>query len=99
MTRNLRSFGLALTAALALPLAGCDVDVNDPGAMPDVDVSATPGRAPDIDVHGPDVDVTTKEKKVDVPTDVDVKTEEKTIEVPDVDVNVPEENENGNTNE
>ena len=61
----------------------------------DVDADAEPGRAPDVDVHGPDVDVTTEEKTVDVPdVDVDVKTEEKTIDVPKVDVDVPEENEN-----
>ncbi len=97
MIRTVLNLGsrFALVGALALPLAGCDVDVKDPGAMPNVDVDATPGRAPDVDVHGPDVNVTTEEKKVDVPdVDVDVKTEEKTIDVPNVDVNVPEENEN-----
>ncbi|MAT14584.1 MAG: hypothetical protein CMJ46_04860 [Planctomyces sp.] len=57
-------------------MTGCDVDVEDPGEAPSVDVD--PGEAPDVDV---------------TPADVDVGTEEKTIEVPDVDVDVPEENE------
>lgn len=62
---------LAVTA-----LAACDVDVKDKGEMPDVDVKE--GRAPDVDVTGPDVDVNR---------------EQKTITVPDVDVQVPKENE------
>lgn len=62
---------LAVTA-----LAACDVDVKDKGELPDVDVKE--GRAPDVDVTGPEVDVTR---------------EQKTITVPDVDVEVPKENE------
>jgi hypothetical protein len=58
-------------------LTGCDVDVKDDGELPKVDVD--PGRAPDVDIHGPDVNVGT---------------EEKTITVPDIDVDVPEEEEN-----
>lgn len=66
-----------LTVLLAVTaLAACDVDVKDKGEMPDVDVKE--GRAPDVDVTGPDVDVNR---------------EQKTITVPDVDVQVPKENE------
>lgn len=72
-------------------LGGCDVDVEDPGKMPDVDV--TPGEAPDVDVHGPEVDVDEEKETITVP-DVDVETEEKTVTVPDIDVDIPEENEN-----
>lgn len=36
-------------------LSACDVDVEDKGKMPEVNVE--PGRAPDVDVRGPDVDV------------------------------------------
>ena len=87
---------LGLAAAAFVPLAGCDVDVKDEGKLPDVDVDVQtePGKAPDVDVHGPDVDVGTKEETVTVPTDVDVKTEKKKITVPDIDVNVPDENDN-----
>lgn len=77
--------------ALGATLGGCDVDVEDEGELPKVKVER--GRAPDIDVHGPDVDVGTKEKTVTVP-DIDVDTEERDITVPDIDVDVPEENEN-----
>ena len=58
-------------------IAGCDVDVKDDGELPKVDVD--PGRAPEVDVRGPDINV---------------ETEEKTITVPDIDVDVPEEHEN-----
>lgn len=80
--------GLAL---VSLGLTGCDVDVNDPGKMPDV--SVTPGRAPDVDVRGPDVDVTTKESTATVP-DIDVDTKEVPVTVPEVDVTLPAENDN-----
>ena len=70
-------------------VAGCDVDVEDSGELPSVDVD--PGEAPDVDVHGPDVDVDSKETTVEVP---DVDMEKKKVTVPDVDVDVPEENEN-----
>ncbi len=86
-----RALFLGLSAVSLAALGGCDVDVNDPGKMPDVDVQTTPGRAPDVDVRGPDVDVKSKEETVTVP-DIDVKTEEKTITVPDIDVTVPKEN-------
>ena len=43
-----------LTGALGM-LSACDVDVEDKGELPEVNVE--PGRAPDVDVRGPDVDV------------------------------------------
>ncbi|MGC1275014.1 MAG: hypothetical protein WBC44_15015 [Planctomycetaceae bacterium] len=88
-------FGLIAVAAFAFVGLGCDVDVKDPGTMPDVDVDATPGEAPNLDVHGPDVDVSPEEKTVTVPdVDVDVTPQEETVTVPDVNVDVPAENEN-----
>jgi hypothetical protein len=75
MLRNVCLMVSALTACIAL--TGCDVDVKDDGELPKVDVE--PGRAPEVEVHGPDVDIGT---------------EEKTITVPDIDVDVPEEHEN-----
>lgn len=82
----------SIMCAFALTLfAGCDVDVEDTGEMPDVSVD--PGHSPDVDVHGPEVDVTSEEKTMTVP-DVDVDTEEKQVDVPDVDISVPDENEN-----
>ncbi|MBA3312226.1 MAG: hypothetical protein H0T47_02880 [Planctomycetaceae bacterium] len=92
---KLHSFQFVLAATATAFLAGCDVDVKDPGEAPtmDVDIHGDPGRAPDVDVTGPDIDVQQKEKTIDVP-DVDVKTEEKTITVPDVNITVPDENDN-----
>lgn len=80
-----------LVPATALILAGCDVDVEEEGKMPDVDVEE--GEMPEADVEGPDVDVETDKEKIEVP-DVDVETEEKTIPTPDVDVDVPEDDDN-----
>jgi hypothetical protein len=83
-------FAGALMCALTLSL-GCDVDVKDEGKMPDVDVQ--PGRLPDVEVRGPDVDVHMEDKKVTVP-DVDISTRETTVPVPDVDVTIPREDDN-----
>jgi hypothetical protein len=77
--------------ALALPLAACRVRQTQEGELPkvDVDVKAEEGQMPKYDVDAPDVDVTTKDATVKVPTDVDVKTEDRTVKVPDVDVKMP----------
>jgi len=82
---------LGLAVPLTLGVMGCDVDVKDDGKLPTVDVE--PGRMPDVDVKGPDIDVGTKEKTITVP-DVDIKTKEKTITVPDIDVDIPDEEDN-----
>ena len=60
-----------------LALAACDVDTKGNVQTPDVDVNVSGGALPDVDVTGPDVDVGT---------------ENRTVEVPTVDVNVPAEN-------
>lgn len=67
---------IALTIpALLIMLAGCDVDVEDKGKLPEVDVKE--GRMPDVDVRGPDVDVKTDTVEVPVPdVDIDLPKEE-----------------------
>jgi hypothetical protein len=55
---------------LSLTLAGCDVDVQDKGKLPEVEVKE--GRMPDVDVRGPEVEVDREILEVPVP-DVDVK--------------------------
>jgi hypothetical protein len=77
-------------AALMVPSMGCDIDVNDPGQLPDIEIRN--GRMPDVKVRGPEVEVREQSKEVEVPTDIDVKTETKTITVPEVDVTFPKEN-------
>ncbi len=71
-------FALLAAGLMSISAVGCDVDVKEEGRAPDVDVSVDPGKLPDVDVRGPDVDVGTKEK---------------VITVPDVDVDIPSENE------
>ena len=86
-----KSLMLMATAALmSFGLAGCDVDVKDSGELPEVDVRE--GRAPDVDVETPDVDVRTEPREVDVPTDIDVETEPREVEVPTIDVEPADEN-------
>lgn len=80
----------ALLLGGSMALMGCDVDVEDEGKLPEVDVDAEPGELPDVDVRGPDVEVDSEQKEIEVP-DVDVETEKETITVPDVDVDLPEE--------
>ena len=59
-----------------LGLAACDVDQTKEGELPDVDVNASGGQLPEFNVEGPEVNVGT---------------ENKTIEVPTVDVNLPDD--------
>jgi hypothetical protein len=58
-------------------------DVHDPGKLPEVNISAEPGRAPDVDLHSKKVVVGTEERTIDVPK---VETEKKTVDVPVVGV-------------
>ncbi len=83
-----RLLAISVAPFLALAIVGCDVDVEDKGKLPDVDVEG--GEAPELDVRGPDVDVEAEKETIEVP-DVDVETEEKEVTVPDVDVDLPEE--------
>jgi uncharacterized lipoprotein len=64
---------LMLAGASCLGLTACDVDKTQNGAMPDVDVNVTGGQLPEYNVTGPDVNVGTENRTVQVPT-VDVKT-------------------------
>ena len=58
--------------------AGGLLTAYEEGRAPDVDVAVDPGKVPEVDVRGPDVDVGTEKKEVTVP---------------DVDVDIPSENE------
>ena len=90
----MRVLCLSAATCAAVLLAGCDVDVKDPGRAPSVDVDVREGRAPDVEIRTPKVDIHTETKEVDVPTDVDIKTEKRTINVPDIDVTIPKEKDN-----
>lgn len=71
---------------LLFPLTACRVEQEQAGRLPDVNVE--PGRLPEYDIQGPDVDVGVAERRVTVPKVVVVQ-EKETVEVPYIDVNVP----------
>ena len=70
-------------ASFCFAIAACDVDQTKEGDMPEVDVNASGGQLPEFNVQGPDVNVGT---------------ENKTVQVPTVDVDIPAENEGNKTN-
>ncbi|MEA3053402.1 MAG: hypothetical protein QOG72_2305 [Sphingomonadales bacterium] len=63
---------IVLAGASCLGLAACDVDQTKNGALPDVDVNVQGGQLPEYNVQGPEVNVGTENKTVQVPT-LDVK--------------------------
>jgi hypothetical protein len=95
---------ILLCATALLLIGGCDVDVEDKGKLPDVDVKGDAGQLPKYDVEKtqegrlPDVDVDAEPgrmPKVDVQgPDVDVGTKPVTVPVPDVNVDMPNEQDN-----
>jgi hypothetical protein len=71
---------------LLVPLSSCRVEREQAGRLPDVEIE--PGRLPEYDIEGPDVNIGVTERTVTVPRVVVVQ-EERTIEVPYIDVDVP----------
>ena len=72
----MKTFLTLLAGAGCIGLAACDVDQTQNAQLPDVDVNASGGQMPEFDVEGPDVNVGTENKTVEVPTlDVDVPAE------------------------
>lgn len=74
---------------LLVPLASCQVEQEETGELPDVDVDVEPGNLPEYDVQGPDVNVGVTEETVTVPRVVVVQ-EEETVDVPYINIDVPE---------
>lgn len=100
----------ALLIVATLPwLAGCDVDVEDKGEMPSVDVEGDAGNMPEYEVtktkegEMPSVDVDAESgemPEVDVRgPEVDVGTEPVTVPVPDVDVDLPDDSDDADSNQ
>jgi len=83
---KLRNFALA--AAVIFPLAACQIEREQAGSLPDVDVDVEPGSLPEYSIEGPDVQVGLTERTVTVPKVVLVQ-EQETIQVPYIDVDVP----------
>jgi len=68
-------FSVFSAALIAVCFVGCDVDVEDRGELPEVEVEG--GEAPQIDVTGPEVDAEMETTTVEVPdVDVDVPEED-----------------------
>ena len=62
-----------LAAGACIALGACEVKQTENGQMPDVDVNVSGGQLPEYNVQGPEVQVGTENRTVEVPT-VDVKT-------------------------
>lgn len=71
---------------LFFPLTSCRVEQEQAARLPDVEVE--PGRLPEYNIQGPDVNVGVTERTVTVPKVVVIQ-EEETIKVPFIDVDVP----------
>jgi len=88
---------------LALVIAGCDVDVEEEGELPSVDVQGEAGQVPEYQVEKtqegelPSVDVEGQSgnlPQLDVQgPDVDVQRDTVEVPVPDVDVDMPDDQE------
>lgn len=79
--------GLVLAGAAFAALTLIDVDVEDTGELPSVDVDG--GELPEMDVDVADVDVSVEEATVKVP-DVDVDMKETTVPLPNIDIDQPD---------
>lgn len=82
-------------AAILVTSAGCRVQQEEAGELPEADVDVEPGNLPEYEVEGPEVDVGTEEQEVTVP-EVEVTQDTRTIEVPDIDVEPPSADDGNN---
>lgn len=81
----------AIALLMFFGLSACNVQKEDEGELPEVDIDTEAGELPEYDVNWADVDVKTRTKTVTVPKVVVVQ-EEKEVEVPVLDVDAPGEN-------
>lgn len=81
--KRLSRWPLAATVlTTALGLAACDVEKEEEGRLPDVEVEG--GKLPEYDVDAPDVDVGTQEKTITVPdVDIDMPEDDPAIDEPE----------------
>jgi hypothetical protein len=97
---------LIAASSLLIGLAGCDVEVEEEGRLPEMDIQTEPGQLPEYEVEQtqegrlPETDVEVEQEgrlpEVDVQTpDVEVERDTVEVPVPDVDVIPPEEQERG----
>lgn len=84
---------IALAAVIAIMVVAMfDFQITESGELPEVQVSG--GDMPNAEVRGPEFNVETSKKEVEIPTDVNVETTKKEIEIPtDVEFELPEDRE------
>ncbi|MBV6625971.1 MAG: hypothetical protein KI793_24075 [Rivularia sp. (in: Bacteria)] len=73
---------------LVVALASCQIEKEQAARLPDVDVDVEPGRLPEYDIKGPDVNVGVTERTVTVPKVVVIQ-EQETVKVPYIDIDLP----------
>ncbi|MGB6294899.1 MAG: hypothetical protein WBF90_01790 [Rivularia sp. (in: cyanobacteria)] len=71
---------------LLVPLASCQIEKEQAARLPEVNIE--PGRLPEYDIKGPDVNVGVTKRTVTVPKVIVVQ-EQQTVEVPYIDVDLP----------
>jgi hypothetical protein len=96
-----RTTASILSLTTFMLLGGCDVEVEQPGELPKIDVDGDPGQLPEYEMRQtqegklPSIDVDIEPgqlPEIDVRgPDVDVGTEPVVVPVPDVDVEPPPE--------
>lgn len=79
---------LLLLPLCLVSMTACQIEQEESGELPDVDVNVEPGSLPEYDIQGPDVNVGVTERTVTVPKLIVVQ-EEETVEVPYIDVDLP----------
>lgn len=73
---------------ISVTLASCQIEKEQAARLPEVDVDVEPGRLPEYDIKGPDVNVGVTKRTVTVPKVIVVQ-EQQTVEVPYIDVDLP----------
>ena len=80
---------MVVPAVIVIALsAGCRVEQERSGEMPDVDVNVEPGQLPEYEVEGPEVEVGTETETITVP-DVDISPHDPEVTPPDFDIELP----------
>lgn len=73
---------------LSVSLASCQIEKEQAARLPEVDVDVEPGKLPEYDIKGPEVNVGVTKRTVTVPKVIVVQ-EQQTVEVPYIDVDLP----------
>lgn len=83
---------IIVSISLVALVASCNIQKEESGEMPEVDIETEGGELPEYDVNWADVDVGTNTRTVEVPK-VIVVMEEEEVEVPYITMDIPDEEE------